>query len=207
MKLELEADRQRSRVEQVTTLWLVDDNDEFRQLLAERFRHVPDLDCTRQFGSAEALLAALAVEPAPDVILSDVQMDKLSGVDAVAPIKQLAPRTYVVLLTTFYDSKAALKAHQAGASGFLLKRYAFREILEYTQKTVAGRRPRSIEGVDWSQPPVIDHAGLPEAVAAEPVRPIPPPLSRGAQFFQRLLRLALPETKGWLGRFAPPSIS
>lgn len=188
MKLELEESKQRPCAEQVTTLWLVDDNAEYRRLLAEQFSHMPDFNCARQFGSAEALLEALAVELAPDVILSDVQMPKLSGVDAVAPIKRLAPRTHVVLLTTFYDSKLALKAHQDGASGFLLKRYAFREIVEYLQKTVSGRRSRQIEGMEWPQPPIVEMSCPVESISAGSFRPISTRPSWSAQIFQRLLQ-------------------
>ena len=134
MKLEQVSEKEAEGRHPVTTLWLVDDNADYRQMLAEVFSRDSNIHCARQFESAEAVLQALETEVAPDVILSDVRMGGMSGADSVAPIKRLAPRTNVVLLTTMYDPAAAKTAQRAGASGFLLKRYESIRILEYIQK-------------------------------------------------------------------------
>jgi len=102
-------------------LWLVDDHPELRELLAELLEKGGGLRCARQFSSAEAVLAALNREPAPDVILMDVNMHGMSGVDAVAPIKRVAHSTRVFIMTTFYDSFSVASARDNGASGFFLK--------------------------------------------------------------------------------------
>jgi len=141
MKLELDSE---SAIElKPLTLWLVDDNAAYRQLLAEMFvqsEAMYGIYCERQFSSAEAMIEALVVEPKPDVILSDVQMRGMSGVDSVVPIKRLAPRVQVVLLTTFYDSEAALQAHRDGAAAFLLKSYTFEQIAAFVRDPRAARR-------------------------------------------------------------------
>ena len=139
MKLEQEPEKEAEGGHPVTTLWLVDDNADYRQMLADLFSRDSNIHCARQFESAEAVLQALETEAAPDVILSDVRMGGMSGADSVAPIKRLAPRTNVVLLSTMYDSVVAKTAQRAGASGFLLKWYEFSQISEYIQKL--GPRP------------------------------------------------------------------
>jgi DNA-binding NarL/FixJ family response regulator len=117
--------------ERLISLWLVDDSDVFRELLAENFSYEKRrVHCARQFSSAEEVLAALETEKPPDVILMDVNMGGMKGTDAVALIKRIAPRTRVLMLTTFYDSHEALTAFRSGASGFLLKTYDFDRVME-----------------------------------------------------------------------------
>lgn len=132
MKCETETNNRdaRAAAERAVSLWLVDDNAELRGILAENFSLEPGIDCSRQFSSAEELLAALETGAPPDVVLLDVNMRGMRGVDAIAPIKRLAPRTRVLMLTTFYDSHDALTAFRAGASGFLLKSYDFSRIAQ-----------------------------------------------------------------------------
>jgi DNA-binding NarL/FixJ family response regulator len=103
-------------------LWLVDDHDGVRGLLADLL-YKPDVtQCSRQFSSAEAMLDALAQETPPDVIVTDLNLGGMSGIDAIRPAKALASSTRVFVITTFYDSEKAALAFKAGASGFLLKR-------------------------------------------------------------------------------------
>lgn len=161
MNLELEQKDEATTRAKPLTLWLVDDNAAYREALAELFRQVEaaqGLYCARQFDSAEALLEVLAKESAPDVILSDVQMGGMSGVEAVALIKQIAPQTRVILLTTFYNSSAALQAHRNGAEAFLLKRYAFEQIAAAVRASRTARKPPGSE-------PAADMVLSPEAAS------------------------------------------
>ena len=112
------------------SVWLVDDNGGFRNVLAGLLKLDAGIQCERDFASAEAALAALDRETAPDVILLDVNLGQMNGVDAIQPIRARAPATQVLMLTTFFDSKAQSKALSAGACGFLLKSYSLQEILQ-----------------------------------------------------------------------------
>src|SRR5687768_6834969 len=67
----------------------------------------------------EAVTAALELEP--DVVLMDVRMPDLDGVEATAILHQRAPRVQVIMLTTFDDEEYVLQALRAGAAGYLLK--------------------------------------------------------------------------------------
>ena len=71
-------------------VWLVDDNDEIRMMVAEALGHQDGIECARHFSSPDALLSELASKPGPDVILLDVQMGDRNGLDTVRPIKSLS---------------------------------------------------------------------------------------------------------------------
>jgi DNA-binding NtrC family response regulator len=110
-------------------LWLVDDDDDMRGLIAELIDRSESMDCAQQFYSAEGALDALAHELPPDIIVLDLHMGGMSGVDAIRPIKRLAKDTRVFIMTIFYDSIEAARARKAGASGFILKRDDWDEIV------------------------------------------------------------------------------
>lgn len=103
------------------SVWLVDDNDQFRSLVAETLGHWDGINCVRHFSSPDNLLSALASKPGPDVILLDVQMGDRNGLDAVRPIKSLARSTRVLMYTTCFDPQWRERALSDGASDYLLK--------------------------------------------------------------------------------------
>ena len=102
-------------------LWLVDDSKSFRSLLADFLKSEGGFECSRQFDSAEALLEGLAQETPPDVILLDVNMRGISGLEALRPIKAIASSTRVLMLTSLSDRDSKTQALRDGASDFLLK--------------------------------------------------------------------------------------
>lgn len=102
-------------------VWLVDDNDELRKLVAELLSHQGGIECPRHFSSPDALLSELASKPGPDVILLDVQMGDRNGLDAVRPIKSLTRSTRVLMFTTCYNRAWQNRALSDGASDYLLK--------------------------------------------------------------------------------------
>lgn len=109
-------------------VWVVDDDAVLSEVFARLLTRQPGIRCRRQFPSAETVLAALAEERPPDVILLDVNLGRQSGMAAIGPIKQLAPSVNVLMLTMFSNSDHELEAFEAGASGFLLKSYEVEEI-------------------------------------------------------------------------------
>ena len=99
-----------------------------RELFAQLLTKQPGIRCRRQFPSAEAVLAALAEERPPDMILLDINLGGQSGLSAIRPIKKLAPSVKVLMLTMFSNSHYEAEAFQSGASGCLLKSYGLDEI-------------------------------------------------------------------------------
>ncbi len=102
-------------------VWLVDDDDEIRRLLAELLSLQGGIECARHFSSPDALLSELASQPGPDVILMDVQMGDRNGLDAVRPIKSLTRSTRVLMFTSCFNPAWQERAFSNGASGYLLK--------------------------------------------------------------------------------------
>lgn len=83
------------------------------------------------------LLEQLATQPV-DVVLSDIRMPGLDGIDALLQLRERGDRTPVLLLTTFDDSDLLLRATEAGAQGFLLKDAAPEDLRDAIQRIAAG---------------------------------------------------------------------
>jgi DNA-binding NarL/FixJ family response regulator len=115
-------------------VWLVDDDDGYRTLLAEMLGTQQGIRCPRQFDSPDAALSALASKTGPDVLLLDIHMRDRNGLDAIRPIKSLARSTRVLMLTTFYNGDSHSRAIEEGASGFLLKTCEVRELVADIRK-------------------------------------------------------------------------
>ncbi|MBA3486551.1 MAG: response regulator transcription factor [Lysobacter sp.] len=87
--------------------------------------------------SGEALLARLADERV-DVVLSDIRMPGLDGIQALARMRERGDQTPVLLLTTFDDSELLLQAREAGGQGFLLKDAAPEDLLDAIVRLARG---------------------------------------------------------------------
>jgi DNA-binding NarL/FixJ family response regulator len=103
-----------------TTVALADDQALVRSGLGLVLADFPDIEVMHECASGAALLAAVAARPV-DVIVSDIRMPGMSGVQMVRELRARADRTPVILLTTFYDPGLLQAALQAGAQGYLLK--------------------------------------------------------------------------------------
>jgi len=117
-------------------LWLVDDNTEFRSLLAALLADEGGFDCSRKFSSVKALCDALLNETPPDAILLDIELGEESGLDALLEIKSLAGATHVIMLTTFFDSRRRKEALANGATSFLLKSYSIEQIAREVRRAL-----------------------------------------------------------------------
>jgi len=114
----------RSRPTRPIRVWLTDDNAGFRELLEQLLVRSGGFNCELQFHSAESLLEGLVSERAPDVILLDVEMGGMTGVDALRPIRELAPNVRVLIVTSFWDPMYEAQARRDGASAYLIKAHA-----------------------------------------------------------------------------------
>jgi DNA-binding NarL/FixJ family response regulator len=109
-------------------------------LLLEAFRKLLDDECdvVGMVGDGRAMVAA-ATRLKPDVVVVDVAMPLLNGVDAARQIKQTLPETRIVFLTMNEDPDLAAEAFRAGASGYLVKRSAASELLTAIREVVQHR--------------------------------------------------------------------
>lgn len=158
----------------VLRVWLVDNDREFCSLLARLLALGGGIECSRSFPSAEAALEALRCGEAPDVILLDIDMDGLSGLDAIRPIKSLAGTTHVFMLTAFYDSQRRCRALREGATDFLLKSDTVERILKRIQQAPECDAV-PVSGLGWgtTMPGACDPATAGSALSGWPRRRAP----------------------------------
>ena len=122
------------------TVSIVEDNDQLRGTLARVISRAEGFRCISNYGSAEAALAALPKD-APEVVLMDINLPGMNGVECVRQLKTLAPKIQVVMLTVYEDTDNIFNALAAGASGYLLKRTKSAELLEAIREVIRGGSP------------------------------------------------------------------
>ena len=122
-------------------VWLIEDNSAFREALARVIRDSGGLDCPRTFSSCEEALQALQNTTPPEVILLDVGLPGMSGIEGIQHIKAAAPTTQVIMLTMFDDHDKVFKSICAGASGYLLKTAPPHKITDAIQEVLSGGAP------------------------------------------------------------------
>ena len=108
---------------------IVDDHEIFRTGLRTLLDAQPDIDVLEDVGSAERAIT-LAADLQPDVIVMDINMPGMSGVDATRQIVKVSPHIGVLMLTMHEDDDSVFAALRAGARGYLLKSDASKEIID-----------------------------------------------------------------------------
>ena len=116
---------------------IVDDHTLFRQGIRQMLRMEDDIEVVGEAATGrEALDRARALMP--DVILMDVKMPDMDGVEATRRVKSVSPRTQVVILTSFHQDEYVFPALQAGAISYLLKDVRATELLEAIRRAARG---------------------------------------------------------------------
>jgi DNA-binding NarL/FixJ family response regulator len=121
---------------------LVEDHEEVRDNIAGYLNAAKGFECVSSYASGEDALARIA-EDRPDVVLMDINLGGMSGIDCVRQLKPLLPGSQIVMLTVFEDADLIFSALAAGASGYLLKRMPPAQLLEAIREVHAGGAPMS----------------------------------------------------------------
>ena len=116
---------------------LVDDQPLIRAGLRVLINDAPDLSVVAEAGSGEEALRVVR-DTRPDVVVMDIRMPGLSGIDATAALMADPSPPHVLILTTFDDDEYVYAALRAGASGFLVKDMALDDILNAVRVVAAG---------------------------------------------------------------------
>ncbi len=119
---------------------IVEDDQWIRDNLAAVLDAAPGLRCLSRYGTAEEALIALPVAP-PDVVLMDIGLPKMNGIECVRQLKAVAPSIQVLMLTVYGDSDRVFSALLAGANGYLLKRASRDELFEAIRHVHRGESP------------------------------------------------------------------
>jgi DNA-binding NarL/FixJ family response regulator len=103
------------------TVWLVEDHAPFRNTVSRLLNSTPGMSCTHLFATGEDALRSLGTQAKPSVILLDVGLPGMNGIEFLTKARETAPETRIVILTAFEDEEKLFRAICAGASGYLLK--------------------------------------------------------------------------------------
>jgi DNA-binding NarL/FixJ family response regulator len=122
------------------TVSIVEDNEQLRGTLARVINRAEGFRCLSQFADAESALEGLPKEP-PEVVLMDINLPGMNGVECVRRLKQTAPQILVLMLTVYEDTENIFNALAAGAAGYLLKRTKSSELLEAIREVHRGGSP------------------------------------------------------------------
>lgn len=123
-----------------TTVSIVEDNEQLRDTLARLLNRAEGFKCLGDYGTAELALEAIPSAP-PNVVLMDINLPGLNGVECVRRLKQIVPTTQIVMLTAYEDTENIFNSLAAGASGYLLKRSKSSEILDAIREVQNGGSP------------------------------------------------------------------
>jgi DNA-binding NarL/FixJ family response regulator len=119
---------------------IVEDNEQLRGTLARVISRAEGFRCLSQYGDAESALDGLPKDR-PEVVLMDINLPGMNGVECVRRLKQVAPSTQIVMLTVYEDTENIFRALAAGAAGYLLKRTKSAELLQAIREVHRGGSP------------------------------------------------------------------
>jgi DNA-binding NarL/FixJ family response regulator len=123
---------------------IIEDDKEIRESLAILIEGTEDFTCISHFGSCEEALKSIK-DDAPDVILMDINLPGMTGIEGTKHIKQKLPKTEIIMLTISENDKDVFDSLCAGACGYLRKNTPPAKILEAIKEAVDGGAPMSME--------------------------------------------------------------
>src|SRR5262252_4045516 len=127
-----------------TTIAIVEDNKTIRESLMEFVQTDPECRCIGTCPTAEEALK-LIPKLKPDIVLMDIQLPNMSGIECCAQLKQLLPSAQIIMVTVYEDTDRIFKALRAGACGYLLKRCSPEELISAVREVRQGGAPMSRE--------------------------------------------------------------
>ncbi len=119
---------------------IVDDDEGIRASLAALIRRAPSLRLAGDYPDAESALKDIPRRP-PDVVLMDINLPGIKGVECVRQLKATVPEVQFLMLTVYEDSDSLFNSLKAGASGYLLKRTAASRLLQAIRDVHGGGSP------------------------------------------------------------------
>jgi DNA-binding NarL/FixJ family response regulator len=124
------------------TVSIVDDEKCLRESITTFVNGSPGFRCVSGYATAETALKSLPADK-PDVVLMDINLGGMTGIECVERLKAIAPKMQVLMLTVYEDTDQIFKALEAGATGYLLKRSSPTKLLQAIREIHAGGSPMS----------------------------------------------------------------
>ncbi|HZP60300.1 MAG TPA: response regulator transcription factor [Opitutaceae bacterium] len=126
------------------TVSLVEDDRETRERLEVLLNGAANVRCLTSYASGEEALRGIPAEK-PDVVLVDINLPGMSGIECVIRLKAKLRELRVLMLTTYEDSERIFDSLRAGASGYLLKKAGYAELIQAIEQIHAGGAPMSMQ--------------------------------------------------------------
>lgn len=124
------------------TVSIVEDNRQVRESLAVLLNGGGNTRCVGAYSSGEDALAGV-VQKKPDVVLMDINLPGMSGIECVRRVKAQLPKTQILMFTMYEDDEKIFQSLVAGASGYLVKRTSPAELLKAIEEVHSGASPMS----------------------------------------------------------------
>ena len=123
-----------------STVVIVEDNNVVRDCLEELINSIAYCKCVASFSNGEEAVKMIP-RLAPDLVMMDIHLPNLSGIECAARLKESLPALPILMLTVYEDEEKIFQAFKAGASGYILKRSSPREIVRAVADMVDGGVP------------------------------------------------------------------
>ncbi|HRR09107.1 MAG TPA: response regulator transcription factor [Rhodothermales bacterium] len=120
------------------TVWIVEDNRLYREVVTEILETEIEPEAIRAFGDCPSVLAAMQAGEIPDVMLLDIGLPQMSGLEGIGHFRQYAPQLPIIMLTIHQDNEKIFQAITLGASGYLLKSAEPHEIVASIRHVLQG---------------------------------------------------------------------
>ena len=122
----------------IYNVWIVEDDLMFKESLEDLMNIYNEFKLVHSVDSVEKATQAFGVKDKPDIILEDIGLPGLSGIEAISIYKKLYPEVLIIILTIFDDDERVFDAIKAGADGYLLKRTPGTEIVNGMKQVIKG---------------------------------------------------------------------
>src|SRR3954452_14505556 len=124
------------------TVSIVDDEKELRQSITTFVNGSPGFRCLSTYSTAETALKGLPVDK-PRVVLMDINLGGMNGIECVERLKAIAPEMQVLMLTVYEDTDQIFKALELDATGYIMKRSSPTKLLAAIREIDSGGSPMS----------------------------------------------------------------
>ena len=123
------------------SVWIIEDDEWFAKQLVKLLALSHRFTCDHEFHTCEPALERLQREDPPDIILMDIGLPGMNGIEGIKRVRAITPEVKIVVLTVFEDSNTIVQAISNGAAGYLLKGSSLEATVDSLKSIVTGGAP------------------------------------------------------------------